>query len=185
MDELFARVERELGRLDVLVNDAGISYPEPTADLSEERWQRMLDIHLGGTFRCSKRAYPLLARQGGAIVNVSSIAAILGQGKRAAYSAAKGGIAALTRDARDGVGAGQHPRQRRRPGRDRDGDPDGEHRARHARPGRLRRPRSRSAAWASPEEIAETVVLPRGDARRYVTGQVIVVDGGFTVSFAW
>ena len=75
MDELFARVARDFGRLDVLVNNAGISYPEPTVDVTEERWQRMLDIHLGGTFRCSKRAYPLLARQGGAIVNVSSIAA--------------------------------------------------------------------------------------------------------------
>ena len=98
VDELFARVDRDLGRLDVLVNNAGISYPEPTVDVTEERWQRMIDIHLGGTFRCSRAAYPLLARQGGAIVNVSSIAAILGAGKRASYSAAKGGIAALTRD---------------------------------------------------------------------------------------
>ena len=96
--DLFARVDDEFGRLDVLVNNAGISYPEPTAEVTEERWQRMIDIHLGGTFRCSRGAYPLLARQGGAIVNVSSIAAILGAGKRASYSAAKGGIAALTRD---------------------------------------------------------------------------------------
>ena len=183
VDELFARVERDFGRLDVLVNNAGISYPEPTADLSEERWQRMLDIHLGGTFRCSKRAYPLLARQGGAIVNVSSIAAILGQGKRAAYSAAKGGIAALTRDlamewAPDGIRVNAVA----------PGVIETEILTENIERGMLdpavfgtRVPLGR---MGRPEEIAETVYF-LAETATYVTGQVIVVDGGFTVSFAW
>ena len=54
MDRLFARVDAELGRLDVLVNNAGISYPEPTVDVTEERWHRMLEIQLGGTLLCSR-----------------------------------------------------------------------------------------------------------------------------------
>jgi NAD(P)-dependent dehydrogenase (short-subunit alcohol dehydrogenase family) len=181
--ELFARVDAELGRLDVLVNNAGISHPEPTVELTEERWQRMIDIHLGGTFRCSKAAHPLLARQGGAIVNVSSIAAILGAGKRASYAAAKGGIAALTRDlamewAGDGIRVNAVA----------PGVIETEILTENIERGMLdpavfdaRIPLGR---MGRPEEIAETVFF-LADTATYVTGQVIVVDGGFTVSFAW
>ena len=183
VEALFARVDAELGRLDVLVNNAGISHPEPTVELTEERWQRMIDIHLGGTFRCSKAAHPLLARRGGAIVNVSSIAAILGAGKRAAYSAAKGGIAALTRDlamewAADGIRVNAVA----------PGVIETEILTENIERGMLdpgvfdaRIPLGR---MGRPEEIAETVFF-LADTATYVTGQVIVVDGGFTVSFAW
>jgi NAD(P)-dependent dehydrogenase (short-subunit alcohol dehydrogenase family) len=183
VDELFARVDAELGRLDVLVNNAGISHPEPTVELTEERWQRMIDIHLGGTFRCSKAAHPLLARQGGAIVNVSSIAAILGAGKRASYAAAKGGIAALTRDlamewAGDGIRVNAVA----------PGVIETEILTENIERGMLdpavfdaRIPLGR---MGRPEEIAETVFF-LAETATYVTGQVIVVDGGFTVSFAW
>ena len=183
VDELFARVDAELGRLDVLVNNAGISHPEPTVELTEDRWQRMIDIHLGGTFRCSKAAHPLLARQGGAIVNVSSIAAILGAGKRASYAAAKGGIAALTRDlamewAGDGIRVNAVA----------PGVIETEILTENIERGMLdpavfdaRIPLGR---MGRPEEIAETVFF-LADTATYVTGQVIVVDGGFTVSFAW
>jgi NAD(P)-dependent dehydrogenase (short-subunit alcohol dehydrogenase family) len=181
--ELFARVDAELGRLDVLVNNAGISHPEPTVELSEERWQRMIDIHLGGTFRCSKSAHPLLARQGGAIVNVSSIAAILGAGKRASYAAAKGGIAALTRDlamewAGDGIRVNAVA----------PGVIETEILTENIERGLLdpavfdaRIPLGR---MGRADEIAEAVYF-LADTATYVTGQVIVVDGGFTVSFAW
>ena len=183
VDELFARVDRDLGRLDVLVNNAGSATPEPTVDVTEERWQRMIDIHLGGTFRCSRSAYPLLARQGGAIVNVSSIAAILGAGKRASYSAAKGGIAALTRDlaiewAPDGIRVNAVA----------PGVIETEILIDNIERGLLdpatfdaRIPLGR---MGRPEEIAETVYF-LADTATYVTGQVIVVDGGFTVAFAW
>jgi NAD(P)-dependent dehydrogenase (short-subunit alcohol dehydrogenase family) len=183
VNELFARVDRDLGRLDVLVNNAGISYPEPTVDVTEERWQRMIDIHLGGTFRCSRAAYPLLARHGGAIVNVSSIAAILGAGQRASYSAAKGGIAALTRDlaiewAPDGIRVNAVA----------PGVIETEILIENIERGLLdpatfdaRIPLGR---MGRAEEIAETVYF-LADTATYVTGQVIVVDGGFTVSFAW
>ena len=183
VEGLFARVDAELGRLDVLVNNAGISHPEPTVELTEERWQRMIDIHLGGTFRCSKAAHPVLARRGGAIVNVSSIAAILGAGKRASYAAAKGGIAALTRDlamewAGDGIRVNAVA----------PGVIETEILTENIERGMLdpgvfdaRIPLGR---MGRPEEIAETVFF-LADTATYVTGQVIVVDGGFTVSFAW
>ena len=183
VEGLFARVDNEFGRLDVLVNNAGISYPEPTVEVTEERWQRMIEIHLGGTFRCSRRAYPLLARQGGAIVNISSIAAILGAGKRASYSAAKGGIAALTRDlamewAPDGIRVNAVA----------PGVIETEILTENIERGLLDPSSFNSriplARLGRPEEIAETVYF-LAETATYITGQVIVVDGGFTVSFAW
>lgn len=179
VDEVLER----LGRLDVLVNNAGISYPEPTVDVTEERWQRMIDIHLGGTFRCSRAAYPLLARQGGAIVNVSSISAILGVGKRASYSAAKGGIAAMTRDlaiewAPDGIRVNAVA----------PGVIETEILTENIERGMLDPARFATRVplgrMGRAEEIADAVYF-LADTATYVTGQVIVVDGGFTVSFAW
>jgi len=184
VERLFQRVERELGRLDVLVNNAGISYPEPTVDVTEERWHGMLDVHLGGTFRCSKAAHPLLARRGGAIVNVASISAILGFGGRASYSAAKGGIAALTRDlaiewAGDGIRVNAVA----------PGVIATDIIARNVARGVLDESRFNAriplGRLGRPEEIADAVFFLASDTASYVTGQTIVVDGGFTVAFAF
>lgn len=181
--ETFGRVDEELGRLDVLVNNAGISRPEVTTAVAEDEWQQMIDIHLGGTFRCSKAAHPLLARQGGAVVNVSSISATLGAGKRASYAAAKGGIEALTRDlAMEWVGDGI------RVNAVAPGVMETEILIENIERGMLdpavfnsRIPMGR---MGRPSEIAEAVFF-LADSATYVTGQTLVVDGGFTVSFAW
>ncbi len=106
--ESFARVKSELGRLDVLVNNAGISKAAPLTEVTDEAWNNVLDVHLGGSFRCAKFAYPLLAKSKGAIVNTSSGAGVLAFGKRASYATAKAGILAFTRDlavdwAKDGI----------------------------------------------------------------------------------
>jgi NAD(P)-dependent dehydrogenase (short-subunit alcohol dehydrogenase family) len=184
VEALFTRVEEELGRLDALVNNAGISYPEPTLETSEERWQQMLDIHLGGTFRCSKAAHPLLARQGGAIVNISSIQAFLGQGGRASYAAAKGGIAALTRDlAMEWIGDGI------RVNAVAPGVIETEIIQRNIARGVLREEtfsrRIPAGRLGRPEELAEAVYFLASEASSYIVGQTLIVDGGFTVSFAW
>lgn len=183
VDATFARLDTELGRLDVLVNNAGISRPEATMLVGEDEWHRMIDIHLGGTFRCSKAAHPLLARQGGAIVNVSSIAATLGQGKRASYAAAKGGIEAMTRElAMEWVGDGI------RVNAVAPGVMETEILVENIERGMLdpavfndRIPMGR---MGQPSEIADAVFF-LADTATYVTGQTLVVDGGFTVSFAW
>jgi NAD(P)-dependent dehydrogenase (short-subunit alcohol dehydrogenase family) len=183
VEATFARVDAELGRLDVLVNNAGISRPEDTLKVTEEEWHRMLDIHLGGTFRCSKAAYPLLSRQGGAIVNVSSIQAYLGQGKRWSYAAAKGGIRAMTQDmAMEWVGAGI------RVNAVAPGVIETDILTENIERGVLRpevfNARIPMGRMGRPSEIADTVFF-LADTATYITGQTIVCDGGFIVSFAW
>jgi NAD(P)-dependent dehydrogenase (short-subunit alcohol dehydrogenase family) len=88
----------EFGTVDILVNNVGLASVGTVVDLSEEQWDRALDINLRSVFLASKYAVPVMAAQsGGAIVNVSSISALRGDGT-AAYSAAKGGVSALTVD---------------------------------------------------------------------------------------
>jgi 3-oxoacyl-[acyl-carrier protein] reductase len=124
---MFAAIAREFGALDVLVNNAGIAvgpgddrqavqrkaearimeavsgqgvqtHLDVTQNLSDEAWQRMLAVHLNGTFFCTREALRLMSpRNRGAIVNLSSVAALMGLEASPHYSAAKGGVLAFTR----------------------------------------------------------------------------------------
>jgi 3-oxoacyl-[acyl-carrier protein] reductase len=124
---MFATIERELGTLDILVNNAGIAFGpgddradvnrkseaivmellsgrggethlDVTQNLSDESWRRMLAVHLDGTFFCTREALRLMSQKNrGAIVNLSSVAALMGLEVVPHYSAAKGAILAFTR----------------------------------------------------------------------------------------
>lgn len=87
----------ELGRLDTVVNSAGILRFEHTHEVALADWQRILDVNLTGTFLVCQAAIPALLAQRGAIVNVASTAALAAHPWAAAYSASKGGVLALTR----------------------------------------------------------------------------------------
>ncbi len=98
VDAAIDAVTGELGGLDVLVNCAGITDRAPAAEMADASWSRMLDVHLTGTFRCCRAAFPALCDSDtAAIVNVSSVAARLGFPLRVSYCAAKSGIEGLTR----------------------------------------------------------------------------------------
>ncbi len=99
VDAAFAEVISAFGRLDGLVCSAGIGVRAPAEDMSIKDWQRVLDVNLTGSFLCCRRAFPeLINAGGGAIVNISSIAGQLGlTSGNVNYSAAKGGIDAMTR----------------------------------------------------------------------------------------
>jgi NAD(P)-dependent dehydrogenase (short-subunit alcohol dehydrogenase family) len=174
-------VASDLGRLDCLVNNAGITRPRASHEVTEEEWEELLQIHLGGTFRMSRNALPLLARaEAPTIVNVSSVCAARGFPGRLSYNAAKAAIEAVTRTLAvewGGIGVRvnavapgfiltENSRAFYESGR-----ADIEIRASLTALGRLGRP----------EEIAETVYWLGSSASSYVTGQVIVADGGYLV----
>jgi 3(or 17)beta-hydroxysteroid dehydrogenase len=90
-------VERGYGRLDGLVNAAGIVLLATVEDTAYSDWRRVLAVNLDGTFLGCKHAMPLLKREGGSIVNLSSISGIVGGHNLAAYNASKGGVRLLTK----------------------------------------------------------------------------------------
>jgi 3-oxoacyl-[acyl-carrier protein] reductase len=100
VDRLISTVAAEHGRIDVMVNNAGLGGTAELVDMTDEQWLRVLDVTLNGTFRCTRAALQLMKRQGsGVIVNNSSVIGWRAQEGQAHYAAAKAGVNALTRTA--------------------------------------------------------------------------------------
>ncbi|HXD43067.1 MAG TPA: SDR family oxidoreductase [Ramlibacter sp.] len=102
VDRLFADVRRELGGLDVLVNNAGIAGPTAKVeDIQPSDWERCIAVDLNGMFYCTRLALPLLKAngpgRGGSVINLSSVAGRLGFGMRTPYAAAKWGVVGFTK----------------------------------------------------------------------------------------
>ena len=183
VEALVQSVVERWGGLDVMVNNAGIGVAGTTPETSEEDWERLMAVNLKGTFLGIKYAIPAMRDSGGgSIVNISSVAALVGIPDRAAYSATKGGILALTRAAAiDHVGEGVRvnciaPGTVDTPwvGRITAGydDPE-EARARME----ARQPHGR---FVTPEEIAAMAAYLASDESASCIGACMVVDGGVT-----
>jgi NAD(P)-dependent dehydrogenase (short-subunit alcohol dehydrogenase family) len=164
----------------VLVNNAGVREVVAFEDLALDDWDHVVATNLSGAFYCTKAAYPFLRRPGGSIVNVSSVAGIMGVPKRVAYSAAKHGLVGLTRGLADDLGAVGIRVNAICPGVTEtpltQGYFDDERLVgdlRRATP--LRR-------WAAPEEIARAVAFLASDDAAFCTGSVLAVDGGYTAT---
>ncbi|HMJ44352.1 MAG TPA: SDR family oxidoreductase [Pseudolabrys sp.] len=92
-----ADIERQHGRLDGLVNAAGIAVVGSIEKTDFATWKRVIAVNLDGTFLGCKYAFPLLRKKGGAIVNLSSVLALVGSSNLTAYNASKGGVSLLTK----------------------------------------------------------------------------------------
>jgi NAD(P)-dependent dehydrogenase (short-subunit alcohol dehydrogenase family) len=98
VERMVKEAVEKLGRLDVLVNNAGINIDKLLINMTPEQWQKVIDIDLTGTYNCTKAALPYMIQQGGGrIVNVSSMSALDGAVGQANYAAAKGGIVSFTK----------------------------------------------------------------------------------------
>jgi len=98
IDQVMNEIEADFGKIDVLVNNAGVRYIHPFLETSLDSWQSTIDINLTGPFLCSQAAIPAMLRAGkGKIINVASISGILPVSERSAYCASKAGLLGLTK----------------------------------------------------------------------------------------
>jgi NAD(P)-dependent dehydrogenase (short-subunit alcohol dehydrogenase family) len=174
-----AYAEREFGKLDVLVNNAGISGTYQPDLTNSEAWDKVMDINAKGVFLGMKHGVPAMIRAGGgAIVNISSISGFTGQhGVHMAYNASKGAVRIMTKTAavqwaRDGIRAnsvhpGFLPAMRTSVG-----SANPEWRAKVLKAVPMRRE-------GRVEEVAHAVLFLASDEASYITGTELVVDGGF------
>jgi len=204
---MFAEVDRDLGILDVLVNNAGIAVAAPgdgerlreksdtrimemlsdegvtthwdiTQEMTDEAWLRMIGVHLNGTFFCTREALRLMSRRNqGAIVNMSSVAGLMGLENVPHYSAAKAGILGFTRAVAREVGSRNI-------------------RVNAICPGFIDTPmtqpvsplvrkaitaRTALGRWAEPAEVAKTALFLASDDSSFFTGQWLSPNGGLFI----
>jgi 3-oxoacyl-[acyl-carrier protein] reductase len=175
-----AEAARELGRIDVLVNNAGIAKGQPFLEITPENWEDHLRVHLFGTFFCSQAAAREMARRKyGRIVSIASVAGLMGPLDLAPYGAAKAGIIGLTRAmaleladygiTANAIAPGPIDTELIRAAWSKEALED---RPNHAPINRL----------GKVEEIARVAVFLASPDSSYISGTVMVVDGGATAA---
>jgi len=178
VDAAIEEVLKDFGRIDVLVNNAGITQDGLLMRMTDEAWQKVLETNLTGVFRTMRAvARPMLKARSGAIVNIGSVVGLIGNAGQANYCAAKAGLIGLTQSAAREFG----PRGVRvnavAPGLiETDMTATMTEEQRKQLTGSL--PLGRAG---KPEDVAGAVCFLAGDAAAYITGQVLAVDGGMVM----
>ena len=181
IEAMVARVTKQLGRIDVLVNNAGMSIRKPPHELELDEWSKVIDTNLTSAFLCSKLAYPALKASGnGKIINIGSMMSIFGASFAAAYAASKGGIVQYTRACANAWAPDNIQVNAILPGWI---DTDLTRGARQQVAGLHERVLARTPAgrWGDIDDFAGIAVFLASSASSFVTGTAIPVDGGYSV----
>ncbi len=172
---LFDQTIKKFGRLDILVNNAGIFPFVPFTEMKESEWDKVIDINLKGIFLCCREAVSIM-KSGGKIINISSIASVVGFEGLVHYCASKAGVNGLTRTLalelapkKINVNA-VAPGAIETPGADKTSTEESKKQTIGIIP---------LARMGQPKDIADAVMFLASEKSNYITGQTIIVDGGW------
>ncbi len=176
--DFIAAAEQEFGRVDVLINNAGILHSVATHEATFEQWERTIAVNLTGTYCCLRAVLPgMLRRKAGRIINVSSELGLIGFPTYAAYSASKGGVIALTKAVAKEVAPHGILVNSIAPGPV-ETDMLVNDTVEFNEETRLQIPLRR---FGRPEEIAAMIVAMAGEAGSFLVGQVVSPNGGTAI----
>jgi len=177
VERMIEEIRKEFGRLDVLVNNAGICQDRTLAKMTKEEWQKVIDVNLTGVFNCTKSALPLIIQNQGNIINISSIVGERGNFGQTNYAAAKAGMIGFTKALSKEVGKLGV-------------------RVNAIAPGFIETPLTEKlpeelkatvkkltslGRFGKPEEVAELVLFLASEKAGFITGTVINIDGGLAI----
>lgn len=177
VEKMIQDIQKEFGRLDVLVNNAGICADRTLAKMTKEEWQRVIDINLTGVFNCSKAALSLLIQNQGKIINISSIVGERGNFGQTNYAAAKAGIIGFSKSLAKEVGRFGVT-------------------VNVVSPGFIETPLTENlpeeiktmvkkltslGRFGKPEEVANLVAFLASEEVNFITGEVVNIDGGLAI----
>lgn len=178
MEALFKQVSQDHARIDVLINNAGITRDNLVLRMKEEEWQLVMDINLKGAFICTQKAfkYMMKARRG-SIVNIASVIGIMGNAGQSNYAASKGGLIAFTKSCAKEFASRNVRVNAVAPGfieTEMTASLSDEVRAEYGKAIPL-------GKMGTPQDVARVCMFLAAEDSNYITGQTIAVDGGLTM----